>query len=99
MPAPAPPSRSCATRSARLAPRCATCAAQERSEMLVELRERRGVRWQETKDGIPTCWIDPDGAHDLLRELASEVDQPYRTLYDLTVIDERRRARRDSEGD
>src|SRR5262245_14040973 len=63
--------------------------------MRLELRERRNLRWQEARDGIPTCWIDADDAHGLLHELAAEVDQPYRTLYDLTVIDERRRRTRD----
>ena len=46
---------------------------------------------QPTQDGIPTVWISPDRVHAALRYLQSEVDRPYRMLYDLTAIDERLR--------
>ena len=44
-----------------------------------------------TADGIPTFWIADENVHDALAYLKTEVDQPYRMLYDLTAIDERMR--------
>ncbi|MDA8217801.1 MAG: NADH-quinone oxidoreductase subunit C/D [Dehalococcoidales bacterium] len=49
---------------------------------------------QETRDNIPTLWVAKENVHDILRFLKTEVDRPYRTLYDLTAIDERSRANR-----
>lgn len=49
---------------------------------------------QPTKDGIPTVWVTRAKARDVLRHLKSGIEQPYRMLYDLTVIDERARANR-----
>ncbi len=49
---------------------------------------------QVTQDGIPTIWVDQDHAHEVLRFLKFEVEQPYRMLYDLTAIDERVRTHR-----
>ena len=46
------------------------------------------------RDGIPTVWARKEQVTDVLRYLKSEVSQPYRTLYDLTVIDERARVNR-----
>ncbi|HZP88450.1 MAG TPA: hypothetical protein VFB54_16685, partial [Burkholderiales bacterium] len=43
---------------------------------------------QRTRDGITTLWIAPDKVIELLRHLKTEVPQPYKFLYDLTVIDE-----------
>jgi NADH-quinone oxidoreductase subunit C/D len=64
-----------------------------------ELRTRFGedaVVPQVTADDIPTVWMTADRAGDVLRYLKEEVDLPYRTLYDLTAIDER--VRRDRTG-
>ncbi|MEO6828988.1 MAG: NADH-quinone oxidoreductase subunit C/D [Acidobacteriaceae bacterium] len=47
------------------------------------------VKVQSTVDGIPTFWLARGSAHQALAYLKDEVDQPYRMLYDLTVIDER----------
>jgi NADH-quinone oxidoreductase subunit C/D len=47
---------------------------------------------QRTKDGIPTAWIGREALVPVLRHLRRGVEQPYRTLYDLTGIDERVRA-------
>jgi len=50
---------------------------------------------QPTRDGIATVWVPKDSVHAVLRYLKSEIEQPYRTLYDLTAIDERLRICRD----
>lgn len=47
-----------------------------------------------TRDDIPTLWTPHDKAHDILLYLKKEVENPYRTLYDLTAIDERIRTNR-----
>jgi NADH-quinone oxidoreductase subunit C/D len=54
---------------------------------------------QPTRDGIPTLWVSPHQAHDLLRYLKTKVARPYRMLYDLTAIDERVRANRRDQPD
>lgn len=53
------------------------------------------ILYQEaTKDNIPTLWITKDRILDVLAYLRQEVSQPFRTLYDLTAIDERMRRNR-----
>ena len=55
------------------------------------------VRPQATHDGrdeITTFWAPSDKAREMLRYLKTEVERPYRFLYDLTAIDERVRADR-----
>jgi NADH-quinone oxidoreductase subunit C/D len=49
---------------------------------------------QTTHDGIQTYWIPRDSLQQTVRMLRSEISQPYRTLYDLTAIDERGRTHR-----
>ena len=49
---------------------------------------------QKTADPFPTLWVSKDSAHLVLEFLKSEVPQPYRTLYDLSGIDERERVNR-----
>jgi NADH-quinone oxidoreductase subunit C/D len=49
---------------------------------------------QTTCDEIPTLWVSGEKVCEVLRHLKSGVAQPYRTLYDLTVIDERVRRHR-----
>jgi NADH-quinone oxidoreductase subunit C/D len=51
---------------------------------------------QETKDGIPTAWLGREALMPVLRHLQRGVAEPYRTLYDLTGVDERVRADRDA---
>jgi len=46
---------------------------------------------QDTADGIPTLWVHQDHLKIILRYLKNEVPQPYKMLYDLCGIDERRR--------
>jgi NADH-quinone oxidoreductase subunit C/D len=52
---------------------------------------------QLTRDGISTYWIPRDKIQETVRFLRSEVPQPYRTLYDLTAIDERGRKHREGQ--
>lgn len=62
-----------------------------------ELQERFGpdiLAWQETRDDMPTLWVAPYAFRDVLRHLKTGISQPYRTLYDLTAVDERSRQHR-----
>ncbi|HEX9021016.1 MAG TPA: NADH-quinone oxidoreductase subunit C/D [Nitrospirota bacterium] len=49
---------------------------------------------QPARDDIPTLWVPPDKACDILRHLKTNVDRPFKMLYDLTAIDERVRTNR-----
>ena len=49
----------------------------------------RSFTTQHTRDEMPTIWVDKNRAHEVLGRLKTEVPKPYRTLYDLTAIDER----------
>jgi NADH-quinone oxidoreductase subunit C/D len=49
---------------------------------------------QSARDAIPTLWVGRETARDVLQHLKSGVERPYRTLYDLTAIDERTRTHR-----
>ncbi len=65
--------------------------------ILQELAGRFGadvLTLQLTCDAIPTAWICRDRVHGVLRYLKTEIEHPYRTLYDLTAIDERHRLHR-----
>lgn len=57
------------------------------------------VSAQATADGVPLLWASKDTICDVLRYLKTEVDKPYRTLYDLTAIDERVRTNRQDQPD
>jgi len=57
----------------------------------------RSLTTQRTRDETPTVWIDKSRAHEVLGHLKTKVPKPYRTLYDLTAIDERVRASRDGQ--
>ena len=46
---------------------------------------------QETKDDVPTVWVDASDLREVLCYLKRETDRPYRMLYDLTAVDERAR--------
>ena len=66
-------------------------------EITPTLQEKYGqaiLAVQKTSDAIPTLWITPNRAKDILRYLKLETNQPYRMLYDLTAIDERERQHR-----
>jgi NADH-quinone oxidoreductase subunit C/D len=49
---------------------------------------------QTTSDGIFTIWVHRDQLKDLLQYLKKEINQPFRMLFDLTALDERRRVNR-----
>jgi NADH-quinone oxidoreductase subunit C/D len=49
---------------------------------------------RETRDGVPTFWVEPGSIKRVLRHLKTEVARPYPLLYDLFAIDERVRADR-----
>lgn len=59
-----------------------------------ELRQRfseQTLLAQDTADGIPTLWVAGEHLLAVLDYLKHEAPQPFRTLYDLTAIDERER--------
>ncbi|MEX2264177.1 MAG: NADH-quinone oxidoreductase subunit C/D [Bryobacteraceae bacterium] len=60
-----------------------------------ELRDRFEVlATQDVSDGIPTFWVRNSDIPEMARFVKTEVQQPYRMLYDLTAIDERVRVNR-----
>lgn len=65
--------------------------------LIRELAEHLGaglVREQVTADGTPTVWVPPGKLHDALSYAKQVLTPAFRMLYDLTAIDERRRAHR-----
>ena len=52
------------------------------------------IACQQTADNVPTLWIDPERAVDVLRYLRSGIESPYAMLFDLTAVDERDRTHR-----
>ena len=69
----------------------------ERPDVVRELRTRFGEEafsLQPTADAVSTLWVGKERVRELLRFLKSEVPGPYRTLLDLTAVDERNRAQR-----
>ncbi|MFB3881540.1 MAG: NADH-quinone oxidoreductase subunit C/D [Armatimonadota bacterium] len=59
-----------------------------------DLRARFGqgsIAPQRTRDDMPTVWVEPGLAKSVLSYLKTEIASPYRTLYDLTGVDERDR--------
>ena len=56
---------------------------------LIEKFGEKTIVEQETADHIPTVWITRELANSVLHYLKEEVNEPYRTLFDLTIIDER----------
>jgi NADH-quinone oxidoreductase subunit C/D len=66
-----------------------------------ELQQRFGtdtVRPQVTVDAVPTAWVGQDSILEVLEALRDEVPAPYRTMYDLTAVDERARPERSVAG-
>jgi NADH-quinone oxidoreductase subunit C/D len=65
-----------------------------------ELNKRFGpalLAYQKTRDSFPTIWVSKERILDLLRFLKNDLPKPFRTLYDLTAIDERMRAHREEQ--
>ena len=70
--------------------------------LIQELQGKFGdatVSVQPTDDGVPLLWVSKDKICDVLRYLKTETVKPYRTLYDLTAIDERVRTHRQNQPD
>ncbi len=61
------------------------------SDIKVRLGESSVSAVQHTADGILTIWVNADLLKNLLIYLKNEISRPFRMLYDLTAIDERRR--------
>jgi NADH-quinone oxidoreductase subunit C/D len=51
--------------------------------------------WQDTSDGIATCWVSSRHARDVLRFLKQDIVRPFSLLYDVTAVDERWRRHRE----
>ncbi len=71
--------------------------AQSQPEMARELMTRFGpdeLILQSTHDTITTLWATQERVRDVLRHLKTGIERPFRTLYDLTAIDERLRRHR-----
>src|SRR5437868_4091500 len=65
-----------------------------------ELQEKFGpaaVTPQSTRDFIPTFWTPKENIREVVAYLKNEIRDPYRMLYDLTVLDERVRTHRDGQ--
>ena len=61
---------------------------------ITQLQERYGTHQvieQSTCDGVPTVWIAKENLCDCMNFLKTGIEHPYKMLYDLTAIDERRR--------
>jgi NADH-quinone oxidoreductase subunit C/D len=74
----------------------------DHTSLIEELRNRFGeatIMPQTTCDAISTLWVSKDYVRQILRYLKAAVDRPYRTLYDLTAIDERVRGHRHEQPD
>lgn len=65
-----------------------------------ELQEKFGpaaITPQDARDSIPTFWTPKEKIQEVVSFLKDEINQPYKMLYDLTVIDERVRTHRDGQ--
>ena len=65
-----------------------------------ELKERfpdTRLEEQQTADGVATLWLSAADLLPILGHLQHEISAPFRTLYDLTAIDERTREHRDGQ--
>jgi NADH-quinone oxidoreductase subunit C/D len=74
----------------------------DHGSVIQELEDKFGddiVMQQPTRDAMPTVWVAPQQARDILRYLKTAAARPYRMLYDLTAIDERLRTNRQDQPD
>ncbi|MFB3925424.1 MAG: NADH-quinone oxidoreductase subunit C/D [Syntrophales bacterium] len=70
------------------------------SHVIQELQNRFGIESitvQTTQDGIPTVWVPGHEVHAVLKYLKTEINSPYRMLFDLTAVDERVRCHREGQ--
>jgi NADH-quinone oxidoreductase subunit C/D len=66
-------------------------AAQRIIEQLKEKYGTEQITEQQTCDDVPTVWIKKENVRDCMSFLKSGIERPYKMLYDITAIDERRR--------
>ena len=67
--------------------------------LLADIRKKfERVTPQRTADEVFTLWVLAEDLPGLLRYLKTGIDRPFRMLYDLTAIDERRRSARNGNG-
>jgi NADH-quinone oxidoreductase subunit C/D len=61
-------------------------------ELFTAVKSKYGnVSPQPVADGVLTLWVQKEDLHGLLQYLKTGIEKPFRMLYDLTAIDERRR--------
>src|SRR5664280_693718 len=69
--------------------------------MINEIESKFGdqiiVSEQLTRDDTTTIWIERNKLEQVLKFLKSEINLPFKMLYDLTCIDERTRTKRDGQ--
>jgi NADH-quinone oxidoreductase subunit C/D len=56
-----------------------------------------GFAVQLVRDDVPTIWVPRESVTPVLKFLKNSAPQPYRMLYDLTAIDERKRVHREGQ--
>jgi len=56
-----------------------------------------GFAAQPVRDDVPTIWVPRESVTPVLKFLKNSAPQPYRMLYDLTAIDERKRVHREGQ--
>ncbi|MGD0174071.1 MAG: NADH-quinone oxidoreductase subunit C/D [Anaerolineales bacterium] len=56
-----------------------------------------GFAAQSVRDEVPTIWVPRESVTPVLKFLKNSAPQPYRMLYDLTAIDERKRVHREGQ--
>lgn len=65
--------------------------------IFAELEEKfpnKIIQYQETKDDVPTFWVNKEDVSQVLKYLKNDSVSPYKMLYDLTAIDERSNEKR-----
>ncbi len=75
---------------------------QQTNDITAHLRDRFAdaiLAIQAIGDSVPTVWVASGMAHDVLRHLKTEIQNPFLMLFDLTAIDERMRRHRQGQPD
>jgi NADH-quinone oxidoreductase subunit C/D len=69
-------------------------------DLIAQLQEQFGadaITPQPTRDNVSTFWTPASRIQDVVRHLKTGIERPYRTLYDVTAIDERERVHREGQ--
>jgi NADH-quinone oxidoreductase subunit C/D len=66
-------------------------------ELTREFGPEAGILSQAVRDEVPTVWVPLPRLADALAYLKNRAPRPYRMLYDLTAVDERKRTRREGQ--